>query len=200
MFSKSVLPVLALAFPLGDACGFDRHQLRSSFELNQALSSSKRNTVFPPSLTEHESILTQSFNNNTISDWSYYYTHGLHVAGTNRSMAQWTADRWSEFGVSSHLVSYNVFLNYPVSHSLSVTHPDGSTWEASLEEAVLAEDPTTSYPNRVPTFHGYSANGEAEAELVYVGRGQRADFERLLELGVDLKGKIAISRYGGSFR
>ena len=197
MLSKALLPVLALAIPLGDACANDHH-LKRAFDPKHSLS--KRTPQDLPSLSDHEAILTQSFNNNTISDWSYYYTHGLHVAGTNKSMAQWTADKWSGFGVPSHLVSYNVFLNYPVSHSLSLTRPDGTTWEASLEEAVLEEDPTTSYPNRVPTFHGYSANGDAEAEFVYVGRGQKVDFDRLLELGVDLKGKIAIARYGGSFR
>ena len=67
-------------------------------------------------------------------------------------------------------------------------------------EAVLAEDETTSYPNRIPTFHGYSATGSAEAEYVYVGRGQQVDFDRLVSLGVELEGKIALARYGGPFR
>ena len=67
-------------------------------------------------------------------------------------------------------------------------------------EAVLAEDETTSYPNRIPTFHGYSATGSAEAEYVYVGRGQQVDFDRLVSLGVGLEGKIALARYGGPFR
>jgi N-acetylated-alpha-linked acidic dipeptidase len=69
-----------------------------------------------------------------------------------------------------------------------------------LKEAVLEEDPTTSYPNSVPTFHGYSFSGNASAEYVYVGRGQQVDFQRLLALGVDLKGKIALAKYGGPFR
>ncbi|KAJ4297854.1 hypothetical protein N0V90_005753 [Kalmusia sp. IMI 367209] len=74
------------------------------------------------------------------------------------------------------------------------------TFEASLEEAVLAKDDTTSYPNRIPTFHGYSASGNVTAEYVYVGRGQQVDFDRLVELGVELEGKIALAKYGGPFR
>jgi hypothetical protein len=33
-----------------------------------------------------------------------------------------------------------VYLNYPVSHSLLLTYANGSTWEPSLEEEVLAAD------------------------------------------------------------
>ncbi|KAL1953085.1 hypothetical protein VTO42DRAFT_3604 [Malbranchea cinnamomea] len=115
-------------------------------------------------------------------------------------MAEWTAEKWTEFGVPAHLAEYFVYLNYPVSHSLTLTFPDGTTWTADLEEAVLEEDETSTYSNRVPIFHGYSASGTAEAEFVYVGRGQKVDFERLVELGVELEGKIAVARYGGPFR
>ena len=78
--------------------------------------------------------------------------------------------------------------------------PNGTTYTPTLEEEVVAEDETSSYPNRVPTFHGYSFTGDASAEFVYVGRGQQVDFERLKTLGVPLEGKIALSRYGGPFR
>jgi N-acetylated-alpha-linked acidic dipeptidase len=52
----------------------------------------------------------------------------------------------------------------------------------------------------VPSFHGYSASGNVSAPYIYVGRGERADFQTLMDLGIDLKGKIALARYGGSFR
>lgn len=65
---------------------------------------------------------------------------------------------------------------------------------------MLAVDETTSYPNRIPTFHGYSFTGNASAEYVYVGRGQQVDFNRLKALGVELEGKIAVAKYGGPFR
>ncbi|GAP86901.1 putative glutamate carboxypeptidase [Rosellinia necatrix] len=151
-------------------------------------------------LSPEEQILVDSVSNVTISEWSYYYTHGYHVAGKNLTMAEWTADRWREGGWNASIVAYNVFLNYPVNKSLSVTFPDGTTFRPALEEAVLDADDTTSYPNRVPTFHGYSASGAAEAEFVYVGRGQQGDFARLRELGVPLAGRIAVARYGGPFR
>lgn len=61
---------------------------------------------FPPVLNENESVLANSFDNTSLDTWSYYYTHGLHVAGTNRTMAQWTADRWNDNGFTAHLAEY----------------------------------------------------------------------------------------------
>jgi N-acetylated-alpha-linked acidic dipeptidase len=155
----------------------------------------KRAVTPRAALSPDEQLIVASFDNNSLNDWSYYYTHGDHLAGVNKTMAQWTADRWAEAGIQSRLDSYHVFLNYPVSKSLVVTYPNGTTYTPSLEEAVLIEDDTSSYPNRIPTFHGNSASGTADAEFVYVGRGQQVDFDRLKALGVQLEGKIAVSRY-----
>ena len=160
----------------------------------------KRQTTPRVPLTAEEAVLFDSFDSNTLEEWSYYYTHGAHLAGTNRSMAQWTADRWTENGFQARLDQYVTYLNYPVSHSLSLTYPNGSVFALSLEEAVLMEDETTSYPNRIPTFNGYSFTGNATAEYVYVGRGQVVDFDALVALGVPLEGKIALAKYGGPFR
>ncbi|KAG7001495.1 glutamate carboxypeptidase [Physcia stellaris] len=168
--------------------------------LHRPRSVAKRQTTPRVPLTPDESVLVNSIDNSTLRDWNYYYTHGAHLAGTNQSMAQWTADRWSENGFQARLDEYVPYLNYPVSHSLSLTYPNGSIFTAGLEEAVLIEDETTSYPNRIPTFNGYSFTGNATAEYVYVGRGQVVDFEALLALGVPLKGKIALAKYGGPFR
>lgn len=148
---------------------------------------------------------------------SYYYGHGYHLAGTNQSMAEWTANHWAESGFTTFIPQYceykallacntkltdhaDTYLDYPISQTLSFSSANGTNRNVNLMEAVLAEDETTSYPNRVPTFHGYSFTGTAEAEYVYVGRGQQVDFQRLVDLGVDLKGKIALARYGGPFR
>ena len=128
------------------ACQRERHIHRSLV---------KREVTAPTPLTEDESTLVESVSNTTISDWSYYYTHGQHLAGQNKTMAQWTADRWAENGIESSLVAYDVFLNYPVSKSLSLSYANGSVFQPALEEAVLPEDETTGYPNSVPTFHGY---------------------------------------------
>ena len=78
------------------------------------------------------------------------------------------------------------------------------TWkvkfEARLEEDVLEEDPTSGLPDRIPTFHGYSASGNVTAPYVYVNYGSYEDFEELRARNVSLTGKIALIRYGNVFR
>jgi len=49
-------------------------------------------------------------------------------------------------------------------------------------------------------FNGYSASGDATAEVVYAHHGLPADYQRLRSEGVSAEGKIVIARYGGSFR
>ncbi len=140
-----------------------------------------------------------------IRDYSKYYTAGPHVAGRNLSQAIWTRNRWQEFGVGqSEIVAYDVYINYPKGHRLALLEhsDDGSVvkYEASLEEDVLKDDPTTSLPDRVPTFHGYSASGNVTAQYVWANYGTFKDFEDLRQANVSLEGKIAIVRYGSIFR
>ena len=61
-------------------------------------------------------------------------------------------------------------------------------------------DKDSTDANQLPTFNAYSADGDVTAELVYVNYGIPADYEQLAKLGVDVKGKIVIARYGESWR
>ncbi|KAK8061425.1 PA domain-containing protein [Apiospora phragmitis] len=141
------------------------------------------------------------------SEWSRYYTAGPHLAGRNLSQAEWTRDRWNEWGVKSDIVAYDTYLNYPLGHRLALLEKSKTksdswnvTFEATLEEEVLDEDPTSSLPNRIPTFHGYSASGNVTAPFVYVNYGTYQDFEDLVKANISLAGHIALARYGGIFR
>lgn len=139
-------------------------------------------------------------------EWSEYYTAGPHLAGKNLSQAEWTRDRWQEFGIKdSSIVSYDVYVNYPKGHRLALLEQSGKyspkvKYEASLEEDVLKQDGTSGLQNRIPTFHGYSASGNVTAQYVYVNYGSFWDFEELVTKNISLEGKIALIKYGGIFR
>ena len=163
-----------------------------------------------------QKILLKTPDAKKTKEWSDYYTAGPHLAGKNLSQAIWTQERWQEFGIEdSTLVSYDVFLNYPIGHRLALLEKSGKSkrdadtevekgwkvkFEASLTEDVLDKDPTSGLDDRIPTFHGYSANGNVTAGYVYCNYGTYWDYEELLKAGVVLEGKIALTRYGGNFR
>ena len=161
---------------------------------------------------ELQQILLESPDPAKAREWSQYYTAGPHLAGKNLSQAVWTKEKWEEFGIKSDIVAYDVYINYPVDHRLGLLEKIndrteakgkdefGTIYEANLEEDVLEEDPTTGREDRIPTFHGYSANGNVTAKYIYANFGTYHDYDDLVKANVSLSGKIALVKYGRVFR
>jgi N-acetylated-alpha-linked acidic dipeptidase len=124
-----------------------------------------------------------------------------HVAGTKEDYdtAIYVRDQIRSYGIPSELKEYEVLLPYPKQPSVvELVAPRRE--RMTVKEAVVPEDPSSSNPKVIPLFNGYSASGDVTAPLVYVNYGLPPDYEALKKLGVDVKGKIAIARYGNSFR
>ena len=124
-----------------------------------------------------------------------------HVAGTKEDYATavYVRDQIRSYGISSELKEYEVLLPYPKQPAIvELIRPRRE--RLTVREAAIAEDPSSSNPKIIPPFNGYSPSGDVTAPLVYVNYGLPPDYEALKKLGVDVKGKIAIARYGNSFR
>src|SRR5439155_1008640 len=80
-----------------------------------------------------------------------------------------------------------------------VAAPRAATVRLELREPPVPGNPVTRGP-QVPTFNGYSGDGDVTAEAVYVNYGLIEDYRTLDSLGISVSGKIAIARYGRSFR
>lgn len=158
----------------------------------------------PSKLTtsEAESEFIRVLNHsNYARNWSYHYTQQQHLLGQNMELVDWTKLKFKEFGlVDTKVETYDVYLNSPVDHALKLVSKKGKVlYSASLKEDALPEDPT-SQNDTVPTFHGYSANGNVTAAYFYANYGRKLDFDTLVKLGVNMTGKIAIVRYGAIYR
>ena len=174
-----------------------------------------------PSYESLQKVLLETPSAEKAKEWSQYYTAGPHLAGKNLSQAVWTKEKWQEFGVKNvEIVPYDVYINYPLGHRLALLEASsdgGKTlsrraksdsskagykikYECSLEEDVLAEDSTSGLPNRIPTFHGYSANGNVTAQYVYANFGTYQDYDDLVKANISLAGRIALVKYGKIFR
>ncbi|KAK9450954.1 uncharacterized protein V1518DRAFT_425714 [Limtongia smithiae] len=156
---------------------------------------------YPMSLFDLERSLFRVPDEAQVREWSRYYTSGVHLAGTNYSQVEWTRNKFEEYGFKTSIATYHTYINYPKDHALRLLGVNGTLkYEAPLREDALPQDPTTMDPNSVPTFHGYSANGNVTAQYVYINYGRQVDFDTIAKRGIDIKGKIVIARYGGLFR
>ncbi len=124
-----------------------------------------------------------------------------HLAGTPQSKetAEYLEAQLREFGLEAHLEQYEAMLPQPKSRLLEMT-VNGKKFTAKLAEPTIDADKNSADPGMVPSFNAYSGDGDVSAPLVYVNYGVPADYETLAAKGIDVKGKIVIARYGGSWR
>jgi len=102
------------------------------------------------------------------------------------------------WGLETEVRSYSVWMPHPISTRVWRIAPDPV--ELDLKEGVIPEDTTSiSYP-QVMAFNGYGAAGDVRGDVVYVNYGLIEDYAQLDSMGVSVKGKIAIARYGRSYR
>ncbi|MEE9579317.1 MAG: PA domain-containing protein, partial [Gemmatimonadota bacterium] len=136
-----------------------------------------------------------------LRDWMRLATSEPIYVGSphNREMADWMVERFRSWGYEAELAEYRVLFPTPRIRELELLEPTPFT--ARLREPTLAEDGTSGIvENRLPTYNAYSADGDVTGELVYVNYGIPDDYEELERRGIDVRGKIVIARYGGSWR
>jgi N-acetylated-alpha-linked acidic dipeptidase len=128
-------------------------------------------------------------------------TAEAHIAGSpeDYDTAVYVRDQMRSFGLQSELREYQVLLPYPRTPSIvELVAPRRERLQ--VREDVVPQDPTSSSRKIVPLYNGYGASGDVTAPLVYVNYGLPNDYEALRKAGVEVKGKIALARYGNSFR
>lgn len=122
-----------------------------------------------------------------------------HVAGTpaQQATAKYVLTQMKSFGLDTSRADFEVYLPFPESTIVELLTPE--RLRLSLNEPSLPED-ETSQKGVWPAMNGYGAAGDVSAPLVYVNYGLPDDYRQLDSLGVSVKGKVAIARYGRSFR
>jgi N-acetylated-alpha-linked acidic dipeptidase len=128
-------------------------------------------------------------------------TENPHIAGTpaNEKVRDYMAKVMDDAGMDVDIYSYEIYMSKgPGESLLEIITPEKVVLDQ--QEDALAEDPYSSHPELVKGWNAYSGSGEVTAEVVYANYGRKQDFEQLKELGVEVKGKIVIARYGGNFR
>lgn len=123
-----------------------------------------------------------------------------HMAGTpaQARTRDYVVSQMKSWGLETEVRSYSIWMPHPLSTRVWRIAPDAI--ELNLQEGPIPEDTTSVAFPQVMAFNGYGAAGDVRGEVVYVNYGLIEDYAQLDSMGVSVKGKIAIARYGRSFR
>ena len=133
--------------------------------------------------------------------WMQFLTSHPHHVGSpqDKANAEYIAGLFTQWGYQTEIASYYVLFPTPKSRLLELT--GRKPFKAKLEEPALKEDRTSGQKSeQLPSYNAYSADCDVTAELVYVNQGIPSDYDELEKMGIDVKGKIVIAKYGGSWR
>ncbi len=127
-------------------------------------------------------------------------TQRPHPAGSpgTQEVVAYLQKTLAGFGLDVATHEYQVLLAEPKKIELAMTAP--TRRRLSTDEPAIPQDPTSSHPELKGGYVAYSASGTAAGQVVYVNYGLPADYADLAQLGVSLRGRIALARYGRSHR
>jgi N-acetylated-alpha-linked acidic dipeptidase len=121
--------------------------------------------------------------------------------------ALYVASRFKAAGLETQIVPYGVLLNKPLSIQVEAFDAEGHTLLNGPHPEHVPPDPNhpavdrdQTDPRVLPAFNDSSPAADLTAPIVYANYGRLADFQRLAELGVSVKGKIVLVRYGNAYR
>jgi N-acetylated-alpha-linked acidic dipeptidase len=122
-----------------------------------------------------------------------------HISSVGgKFVAEQIAKTFRDNGWETKIETYQVLFPTPITR---IVEMKGATnYKAQLKEYAVKEDGTSNQTDQLPTYNCWSADGDVNAQLVFVNYGLPEDYETLAKYGIDVKGKIVIAKYGRSWR
>jgi len=136
-----------------------------------------------------------------LRDWMKRLSARPHHLGSpyGKENAEFLASLFRSWGYDTRIEEFRVLFPTPKTRLLEMVEPTRFT--AAISEPMLKEDATSGQTaEQLPVYNAYSIDGDVTAPLVYVNYGVPRDYEELARRGVDVKGKVVLARYGGSWR
>ncbi|HET7620898.1 MAG TPA: transferrin receptor-like dimerization domain-containing protein [Gemmatimonadaceae bacterium] len=132
--------------------------------------------------------------------YSRFLSSDVHIAGTpaQARTRDYVIDAMKRWGLETEVRTYDVWMPHTTNVQAWRVAPD--TLMLHLAEGPVAEDSTSWTAKEAVIANGYSGTGSVTAPVVYVNYGLIEDYAQLDSMGVSVKGKIAVARYGRSYR
>jgi N-acetylated-alpha-linked acidic dipeptidase len=148
-----------------------------------------------------EAQFDSKLNRDNLRTWMQRLSARPHHLGSDydRQNAEFLASLFRSWGYDTSIEEFQVLFPTPRKRLVELIAPERFT--AKLFEPPVLQDATSGQSNeQLPVYNAYSIDGDVTGDLVYVNYGVPADYDQLERNGVDVKGKIVIARYGGSWR
>ena len=148
-----------------------------------------------------EEIFSKKIDKSSFKKHLKKLTERPHVVGSkgNAEVIRYIGQIMDDAGFKVTNYPYDVYLpNKPGKSLIEIVTPSRDV--LNQKEDVIQGDPFSEDPELWKGWNAFSGSGDVTAEVVYANYGRKQDFEQLKELGVEVKGKIVIARYGGNFR
>ena len=123
-----------------------------------------------------------------------------HVGSAHdKANAEFILAKFKEWGWDAKIEQFDVLYPMPISTLLEIAGP--VPVKLGGQEPTIPEDSTSgNLQDALPPYVAFQGDGDVTAPVVYVNYGLPADYEALARRGIDVKGKIALARYGGGWR
>ena len=117
----------------------------------------------------------------------------------DKENAEYILSLYKSWGWDAQIETFYALFPTPKTRILEMIAPQKFT--PLLKEVILKEDGTSGQVDeQLPTYNAYSIDGDVTGELVYVNYGIPSDYAQLEKMGISVKGKIVIVRYGAAWR
>lgn len=136
-----------------------------------------------------------------LDSWMKYMSARPHHVGSpyDKKVVDFMAAKFKEWGYDVKVEKFDVLFPTPKVRLLEMIEPTKFT--ASLTEPPVPGDASSTQTDEaLPAYNCFSIDGDVTAELVFVNYGIPSDYEELEKRGIDVKGKIVIAKYMGSWR
>ena len=148
-----------------------------------------------------ESQFDAQLNRDNLRTWMKQLSARPHHLGSanDKANAELIASLFKSWGYDTAIEEFRVLFPTPNTRVVELLAPE--KYMLKLAEPALSQDATSGQTReQLPVYNAYSIDGDVTGDLVYVNYGVPADYDVLERNGVDVKGKIVIARYGGSWR
>ncbi len=149
----------------------------------------------------HEKMLDASVSAADQMAWLKQMSSAPNHVGSahDKANADFILGKFREWGWDARLEQFEVLYPTPISTNLELIAPVAVTLGG--QEPAIPEDSTSAnLKDALPPYVAFQGDGDVTAEVIYVNYGLPQDYAALARRGINVKGKIALARYGGGWR